>query len=177
MPGAEPKGLVEVYTGNGKGKTSAAMGAALRAMGHGQRVHIVYFMKGGYPYGEQTAMAQLPNVTFSRFGGPNFVDPKNVTEDERREAKKALLAAREAVLSGDYDLVILDEVNVAVAWKLLELDEVINLIDERPEKVELILTGRYADPKLVKLADLVTEMLDIKHPYTSGVVARRGIDY
>lgn len=177
MPGEEPKGLVEVYTGNGKGKTSAAMGVALRAIGHGQRVHIVYFMKGSYPYGEQSAMSKLPNITFSRFGHQSFVDPKNVTPGEKEEAQKALLAAREAVLSGDYDLVILDEVNVAIAWKLLELDDVVDLINKKPEKVELILTGRYADAKLVKLADLVTEMLDIKHPYDSGVAARRGIDY
>jgi len=177
MSGLEPEGLVEVYTGNGKGKTSAAMGMALRATGHGQRVRIICFMKGNYPSGEQTAMAQLPNVTFSKYGHQNFVDPKNVTLGEKEEARKALLAAQDAILSGDYDLVILDEVNVAIAWKLLELDDMVDLINKKPEKVELILTGRYADAKLVKLADLVTEMLDIKHPYDIGVTARRGIDY
>lgn len=171
------KGLVEVYTGNGKGKTSAAMGVVLRAVGHGLRAHIVFFMKGDYPYGERSAIAHLPNVTFARFGHLSFVDPKNVKEEEKEEARKALVAARDAMLSGNYDLVVLDEVNVAVAWKLVKLDDVVDLIKKKPERVELILTGRYADAKLIELADLVTEMVEIKHPFHKGVMARPGIDY
>lgn len=170
-------GLVEIFTGDGKGKTSAALGIVLRALGHGLRVHIVYFMKGHYPYGEQETLSRLPGVSFSRFGQLSFVDPENVKEEEKEQAEQALLAAREAMLSGDYDLVILDEVNLAAAWKLVEVDKVIELIKEKPERVELILTGRHADARLVEVADLVTEMVEVKHPYKRGVLSRKGIDY
>ncbi|MFC1978520.1 cob(I)yrinic acid a,c-diamide adenosyltransferase [Chloroflexota bacterium] len=169
--------MVLVFTGNGKGKTSAAMGVALRALGHGKRVHIVYFMKGDSPNGEQLAMSNISNVTFSRFGLQKYVDPSNITPEDKEEASKSLSAARQAVPSGNYDLVILDEVNIAAAWKLLEIDEVIELIDNKPADVDLILTGRYADQKLIDRADLVTEMKEVKHPYASGTTAKKGIDY
>jgi len=171
------RGLVQVFTGNGKGKTSAALGAVLRALGHGLRAYIVFFMKGDYPYGEFRILSELPNVDTARFGFRTFCDPANVRPEEREQARQALAAAREAMLSGNYDLVVLDEVNVAVAWKLVELDEMIRLLKDKPPDVELILTGRYADTKLVQLADLVTEMLKIKHPYDEGVAARRGVEY
>ncbi len=170
-------GLVEIFTGNGKGKTSAALGIVLRASGHGLRVHIVYFMKGNYPYGEQKVLPQIPNTSFKTFGQEEFVDPTNVKPEEREQARQALKEAQRAVLSGEYDLVVLDEVNVAVAWKLVDIDEVIELIKKKPENVELILTGRYADEKLIELADLVTEMTEVKHPYQKGVTSRSGIDY
>lgn len=171
------RGLVEVFTGGGKGKTSAALGMALRALGHGLCVHIVFFMKGDFPYGEQKILSELPGVTFGRFGFRDFVDPNNVKPEEKAEARKALGAARKAMLSLKYDVVILDEVNVAIAWKLINLDDVIKLINDKPEKVELILTGRYADPKLIELADLVTDMVKIKHPYDKGILSRKGIEY
>jgi len=171
------RGLVEVFTGDGKGKTSAALGVALRALGHDLKIFIVFFMKGSFPCGEQKTLSQLPNVTFVRFGPETFVDPNNVTKADKKEAKKALNAARKAILSNDYDIVILDEVNVAAAWKLIDIDEVIKLIREKPKKVELILTGRYADDKLIDLADLVTDMTKVKHPYDKGISARKGIDY
>jgi cob(I)alamin adenosyltransferase len=170
-------GLVEIFTGNGKGKTSAALGVVLRASGYGLRVHIVYFMKGNYPYGEQKVLPQLPNISFETFGQEEFVDPANVKPEEREQARQALKEAHRAVLSGEYDIVVLDEVNVAVAWKLIDLEEVIELIEKKPESVELILTGRYADEKLIELADLVTEMTEVKHPYQKGIPSRRGIDY
>jgi len=168
---------VKIFTGDGKGKTSAALGVTLRALGQGLKVFIVFFMKGSFPYGEQKALSQLPNVTFARFGQETFVDPSNVTEADKEEAKKALDAARKAILSKDYDIVILDEINVSVAWKLIDINEVIKLIQEKPEGVELILTGRYADEKLIDLADLVTNMTKVKHPYDKGILARKGIDY
>ena len=171
------KGLVEVFTGMGKGKTSAALGIALRAAGHGLRVHIVYFMKGDTRYGEQQAFGRLGTVTYSRFGQATFVDPARVREEEKAEARRALAAGREAMLSGRYDIVILDEVNVASAWGLVNVEEVVALIKERPANVELILTGRYADPRIIAAADLVTEMVELKHPYSSGTPARQGIDY
>jgi len=171
------QGLVEIFTGDGKGKTTAALGVALRALGDNLRVHIIYFMKGNYPYREQQALAQLPNISFSTFGQDYFVDSANVKPEEKEEARRGLEKAREAIHSGNYDMVILDEINVAVGWKLLEVDEVLDLIKNKPKKVELILTGRYADPKLIESADLVTEMVKIKHPYDKGVKARGGIDY
>jgi len=171
------KGLVEIFTGSGKGKTSAALGVVLRALGHGLRVHIVFFMKGGYPYSERNTLDQLPNVSFRSFGHEHFVDPHNVKEEEKEQAREALQAAREAIASGGFDLVVLDEVNIAVAWNLLEVEDVLKLIDEKPQNVELILTGRHADQRLIERADLVTEMVEIKHPFEKGIKARRGFDY
>ncbi len=171
------KGLVQVFTGEGKGKTTAALGTVIRALGHGLRVFIVVFMKGDYPYGEWEVLSRLSNVSVAKFGTMDFTDPENVKPEEKEQAKLALLAAREAVLSGNYDLVVLDEVNIAVAWKLIELDEVLKLIRDKPQNVELILTGRYADEKIVETANLVTEMRSIKHPYGEGTMARKGIEY
>jgi cob(I)alamin adenosyltransferase len=169
--------LVQIFTGDGKGKTTAAIGAVIRALGHGLRVYVAFFMKGDYPYGERSILSQLPNVTIANFGSRGFIDPANIKPEEKEQAKRALAAAREAMLSGSYDLVVLDEVNLAAAWNLVELDEVLKLIEDKPPGVELILTGRRADSKLVKAADLVTEMLKIKHPYDEGVAAREGIEY
>jgi len=171
------KGLVEVFTGNGKGKTSAAMGVVLRALGHDLKICIIFFMKGKFPYGEQKTLAKFPNVDFTVFGSLDFVDPRNVREEDKKEARKALQAGREAMLSGKYDLVVFDEVNVAAAWGLIQVEDIIKLMEDKPEHVELILTGRYADPGIVKRADLVTEMVAIKHPFDEGVKARAGLDY
>jgi len=171
------KGLVQVYTGEGKGKTTAAIGTVLRALGNDLKVCVIAFMKAGYPSGEWNILSGLPNVTVSRFGSGPLVDPANVTPKDREEASKALEAARQAILGGEYDLVVLDEVNVAVAWQLIELNEVVRLIEHRPPNVELVLTGRGADKEIVKMADIVTEMLNIKHPYNEGIPARRGIEY
>jgi cob(I)alamin adenosyltransferase len=134
-------------------------------------------MKGDFPYGEQNVLSGLSNCTVERFGFRDFTDPGNVKPEEKKEARKALEAARKAMLSLKYDVVILDEVNVAIAWKLIDVDDVVKLIHDKPEDVELVLTGRYADPKLVKLADLVTDMVKVKHPYDRGILSRKGIDY
>ena len=171
------RGLVQIFTGDGKGKTTAAIGAVIRALGHGLRVYVAFFMKGDYPYGERSILSQLPNVTIASFGSRGFIDPANIKPEEKEQAKRALAAAREAMLSGSYDLVVLDEVNLAAAWNLVELDDVLKLIEDKPPGIELILTGRRADSKLVKAADLVTEMLKIKHPYDEGVAAREGVEY
>jgi len=171
------KGLVQVFTGQGRGKTSAAIGTVVRALGNGLRVFIVAFMKAGRPSGEWVTLSRLDNVQVVRFGSPHFVDPARVTPEDREQAVQALKAAREAMLSGDYDLVVLDEVNVAVEWKLVSVEEILRLIEDRPANVELILTGRGADKEIIRAADLVTEMLNIKHPYEDGTAARRGIEY
>ena len=170
-------GLVELFTGNGKGKTTAALGIALRALGHGLRVHIVFFMKGEFPYGEQTSLACLPGLSFERFGSLEFVDPLHVKDEEKAQARLALEASRRAVRSGQYDVVVLDEVLVASAWGLAPVEEVVQLVKEKPERLDLVLTGRYADERLVELADLVTEMKEVKHPFHKGVLSRQGIDY
>jgi len=171
------KGLVQLFTGNGKGKTSAAVGTVIRALGHGLRVYIVYFMKGDYPSGERRILSKLSNVKMVSFGQKGFIDPANIKPEEKEQARLALAAARDAMLSGNYDLIVLDEINIAVAWKLIELDEVVKLIRDKPPNVELILTGRQADARLIKLADLVTEMVKVKHPYDKGIKTRKGIDY
>jgi len=171
------KGLVQVFTGNGKGKTTAALGAVLRAAGHGLKIYIVFFMKGDYDRGEFKALARFPNVEVSRSGFRKFVDPARITPEEKEQAGLALAAARQAITSGDYYLVVLDELNVAISYGLVALEEVIQLIREKPPHVELIITGRQADARLVEMADLVTEMVKVKHPYDRGIKARKGIEY
>lgn len=170
-------GLVQVFTGEGRGKTSAALGTAIRSLGNGLRVCIVAFMKAGRSSGEWNVFDGLANVSVSRYGTDRFVDPDNPRPADKEQAVAALAAGREALLSGDYDLVILDEINVAAAWHLIDIKDVIALVEDKPESVELILTGRHADKEIVRRADLVTEMLNIKHPYDQGTSARKGIDY
>jgi cob(I)alamin adenosyltransferase len=170
-------GLVYVFTGDGKGKTSAALGIAIRAAGHGLQTHITFFMKGEYPYGEQKTLGLLPNISVARFGSLEFVDPANVKPEEKEQARLALENARIAVQSGKFDLVILDEVNVAAAWKLIDVKDVLRFIKEKPERVELILTGRYAHEDIIACADLVTEMREVKHPHKKGMPSRKGIDF
>jgi len=169
--------LVQVFTGNGKGKTTAALGTILRASGHGLRIFIVFFMKGDYNYGEYRTLSKLPNVDTASFGFRSLTDPANVKPEEIEQAELALAAAREAILSGNYDVVVLDEVNVALGFNLIQLDKVVKLIKDKPPDVELILTGRYADNKLIEMADLVTDMVKVKHPFDKGIKARKGIEY
>ena len=170
-------GLVQVFTGNGKGKTTAALGTVLRAAGHGLKIYIVFFMKGDYARGEFKALKMFPNVEVSRSGFRKFVNPAGITPEEKEQAARALAAAREAVTGGRHDLVVLDELNVAVAYNLVGLDEVLQLVRDKPPGVELIITGRHADDRLVEMADLVTEMVKVKHPYDKGIKARKGIEY
>ena len=177
MTEKDGEGLVQVFTGNGKGKTTAALGTILRTLGHGRKVYIVFFMKGDYPYGEFSTLSKLPNVDLASFGFRRFTDPENIKPEEIEQAKLALAAAREAMLSGNYDLVILDEVNVALFYKLIKVEEVIELIADKPSNVELILTGRHADARIIEMANLVTEMVKVKHPYDNGIRARKGIEY
>jgi cob(I)alamin adenosyltransferase len=135
-------------------------------------------MKGeSFVHGEVNMLAKMPNVTMSRFGQNGWVDKSNVKPEHKERAMLALASAKEAIFNGRYDLVVLDEISIAIDFKLIELDEVIELVNNKPSNVELILTGRNIDNRLVNMADLVTEMLMIKHPYTKGIKARRGIDY
>jgi len=171
------KGLIQVYTGNGKGKTTAAFGQALRAVGQGFRVCVIQFMKGR-KYGEFLAAERfLPNLTVRISGLDSFVMRDNPAPLDIELAKHGLALAREALASGDYEMVILDEINVAVDFKLIPVADVIDLIQTRPPVVDLILTGRYAPPEIIALADTVSEIREIKHHYNAGIKDRAGIEY
>ncbi len=170
-------GLVHVITGNGKGKTSAAFGMGLRAVGHGLRVYAAQFMKGDERYGEFLSVQYLPNFKLERFGAGGLIDMHDPAEADKTEAARGIAAARNAMLSGDYDVIILDEVNVVVAWKLAPLEDLLGLVSEKPASVELVMTGRYAPLALMERADYVTMLGQKKHPYMKGIVARQGIDY
>jgi cob(I)alamin adenosyltransferase len=171
-------GSVIIFTGDGKGKTTAAIGSAVRAVGLGFQVFIVFFMKKDrFERGEVKALSQLANVTLASFGRDAWVDRNNILREDRKQAGLALTAAREAITSGKYDLVILDEVTVAANYELVEVDELVELIEGRSQKVALILTGRYADARLIQIADTVTEMLMIKHPFATGTKGNQGIDF
>jgi cob(I)alamin adenosyltransferase len=170
-------GYVQVYTGNGKGKTTAALGLAFRAAGRGLRTYIAQFLKG-QPTGELEAAKKLaPLVRIEQFGREGFITVKEGPDDEDiSRARAGLARALEAMLSGEYRIVVLDEVNPAVHFGLLPEAEVLDLIDRRPAPVELVLTGRYAPASFIDRADLVTEMTGIKHYFDKGVKAREGIE-
>ena len=171
------QGLVQVYTGKGKGKTTAALGLSLRAAGHGFKVLVVQFLKGGIAYGELRSAKRLsPYLKIIPTGRECFVDKKNPHPIDRRCARQGWALARESVMSRKYRLVILDEVNVAVDYGLVPLEGLLDLMKHKPPDVELILTGRSAKPEVIRQADLVTEMKEVKHYYRKGVESRIGIE-
>ncbi len=168
-------GLVQVYTGDGKGKTTAALGLALRASGHGLRVGFLQFVKGYARCGEHRFVEKYPAFAIVQ---PNTRSAFRQSGDEQRQAAaQALALAREALVSGAYDLLILDEVLTARQMALLTTADVLSLIAEKPPGLELVLTGRGAPPEVIAAADLVTEMVPHKHPFQRGIKARRGIEY
>jgi cob(I)alamin adenosyltransferase len=169
--------MIQVYTGEGKGKTTAALGLAFRAVGHGLKVVMIQFMKGTELTGELMAAEKLaPLLTIKPMGRAGFIDKNNPDIEDKTLALKALDYAREVMLKQPIDLLILDEINVAVAFGLLPVESVVDLLNLKSDSLELILTGRYADPKIVEKADLVTEMINIKHYFAQGVPAREGIE-
>jgi cob(I)alamin adenosyltransferase len=170
------EGLIHVYTGDGKGKTTAAIGLGVRAIGEGLKVYMIQFMKGRH-YSELDALEHVSNFTVVQFGRDEFVSKKKPELIDIDLARKGLVHAREIIKKGGYDVVILDEINVAVDFKLISVHDVVKLLEEKPEKMELVLTGRYASPEIIKRADLVSEILEIKHPYQKGVKSRKGIDW
>lgn len=177
---ASRRGLVIVYTGNGKGKTTAALGMALRAVGHGMRVVMVQFIKGSWHYGEMdSAMRLRPEfnlITVGR-GFVGIMDDDLPREVHVVAAREALKVSRELLLSNMYDIVILDEVNYAVKLGLISVEDVLDLIKVRPYSTTLVLTGNYADERVIDMADLVTEMREIKHPFKKGIRALKGVDF
>ena len=178
--GAETrKGLILINTGPGKGKTTAAMGTALRAVGNGMRVLMLQFLKGSWHYGELDAVKAFGENFVMRQMGRGFVkiggaetDPEDI-----RLVEEAWAEARTAILSGEWDLVVLDEINYAISYGMLDPAQVAETLKEKPEMVHVILTGRNAHPLLVEVADTVTEMRQVKHAYEKGVLAQKGIEY
>jgi cob(I)alamin adenosyltransferase len=171
------KGLVMVITGNGKGKTTSAFGQALRAVGQGLRVCMIQFMKGRV-YGEVLAVRKyLPDMTFYQYGLDSFVMRDNPASIDMELAEEGFAKAKEVIQSGDFDMVILDEINVVADFSLVPEDEVIELIKNKPPELDLILTGRYASQSIQDLADLVSEVREIKHHYNAGIKDRAGIEY
>ena len=176
--GTEPrKGLVQVYTGDGKGKTTAALGQALRAVGHHQKVCVIQFLKGDVRYGELRAADLLSGLTIIQCGKEGHVDPQSPDPVDAELAQGGIRQAAAIARSGAYDLVILDEINVAMKFGLVTVQQVLDLIECKSERTELVLTGRWAPPDIIERADLVSEIQELKHPYRNGVLARKGVEY
>jgi cob(I)alamin adenosyltransferase len=172
------KGLIQVYTGNGKGKTTASLGLALRAVGHGLKVLVIQFMKADINYGELKSTQQLsPHLAIKRMGRDTFVSKSNPDPEDIQRAGEGFALAKKAFQNKEYDIVILDEINMAVDYGLVPLADLLELIDSKPGTIELVLTGRNAKPEIMEKADLVTEMVDRKHYYDKGVPARKGIEF
>ena len=173
-------GLTIVYTGKGKGKTTAALGIALRATGYKKKICMIQFIKGSWHYGEMESSKRLePEFEMVAIGKGfvGIIDDKSPKEDHQEIAKEAIRISNEKIQSGKYDIVILDEINYAVNLNLISLDDVLDLIKSKPENVDLVLTGNYAKEEVVEAADLVTEMKEIKHPFQKGIKAKEGIDF
>lgn len=169
-------GFVTVITGNGKGKSTAGFGMALRASGWGKKVLIAQFLKKGN-YGELRSLKKLPLVDVKQFGKKKLTDLAKPDEADKALARKGLAWVAKAIETGRYDLAILDEINLVIRYRLINKDSVIGLIKNRPKDLDLVLTGRQADPEIIKQADLVSQVKNIKHPYSKGVSARKGFEY
>jgi cob(I)alamin adenosyltransferase len=175
------RGLVLVNTGTGKGKTTAALGTALRAAGHGKKVLILQFIKGSWKTGELKIMKRLkPEIDMIQLG-KGFIDIEDgrlkITRKDRDNAVRSFRLAREKIISGCYDLVILDELINLIAYGMIDTEEVIKLIEDRPVGMDLVLTGRGAPDELINIADTVTDMQEVKHAYSKGIKAKKGIEY
>jgi len=173
-------GFVIVYTGKGKGKTTAALGMALRAVGHDYKTCMIQFIKGSWHYGEMTSSKRLEpefELTAVGKGFVGILDDKDPRDAHQKIAQEAIEISKEKILSEKYDIVILDEVNYAVNLGLIKIGQILDLIKIKPPKLTLVLTGNYAKQEVIDLADLVTEMKEIKHPFQRGIRARKGIDF
>jgi len=171
----DKQGYIHIYTGDGKGKTTAAIGLAIRAAGYGMKTYIGQFMKGQH-YGELTALRDHPCITIEQYGDVDCVHREEITQKHIDQAQQGLKQARKAMHSQQYDIIILDEINVAVWFDLITIEDVLELLNERPKNVEFILTGRRAPEAFLEMADLVSDVKEIKHYYNQGVKARTGIE-
>ena len=173
-------GFVIVYTGKGKGKTTAALGMALRAVGYNYKVCMIQFIKGSWHYGEMTSSKRLDpefELTAAGKGFVGIIDDKSPREEHEKIARNALQLSKEKIGSEKYDIIILDEINYAINLGLIKVDDVLDLIKNKPQRLNLVLTGNYAKKKIIEIADLVTEMKEIKHPFKFGIKAKKGIDF
>jgi cob(I)alamin adenosyltransferase len=178
MSEANRKGLIIVHTGPGKGKTTAALGLAFRAVGSGLRVLMVQFIKGSWHYGELDAAQAFGDRFVIRPMGRGFVKlGGEINPEDKRAAEEAWAFAREKISSGEYDMIVLDEINYAISYGLIEPGGVVAALQQKPEGAHVVLTGRNAHPDILAAADLVTEMREVKHPYQKGIEAQRGIEY
>ena len=174
------RGLVIVYTGKGKGKTTSALGIVLRAVGYGKKIGMIQFIKGSWHYGEMDSSKRLEPEFEMIAVGKGFVgilDDKSTKEEHEIVANEALKISKEKINSRKYDIVILDEINYAINLDLIKLEDVLSLIKSKPENLDLVLTGNHAKQELIEIADLVTEMKEIKHPFQKGIRAKKGIDF
>uniref|UniRef100_A0A7C4XDH1 Cob(I)yrinic acid a,c-diamide adenosyltransferase n=1 Tax=candidate division WOR-3 bacterium TaxID=2052148 RepID=A0A7C4XDH1_UNCW3 len=169
--------MIQIYTGDGKGKTTAALGLALRAVGHGKKVIMLQFMKGEINYGELKSAKLLKNFRIEQYGRPDFVDKDHPAKIDIELARKGFERAKEVLREKKYDIVILDELNVAVDYGLIPVNEVIELFKKVPRRIELIITGRYMPEEFKEYGDLISEVIEVKHYFQKGVKARKGIEY
>ena len=171
------KGLIIVYTGNGKGKTTAALGQAIRAAGHGMKSCFIQFIKGSWHYGELNAVKHFEDTIDLHVSGKGFTWKSDNLEEDRAIAQQGWQLAQAAIHSGKYDLVFLDELTYLISYKFIDLQDVIKTLSEKPAYLHVVITGRKAPPELIEMADLVTEMKVVRHPLKVGVKAQKGVEF
>lgn len=181
-PSWEQHGYIQIYTGNGKGKTTASLGLAMRALGRDWKVLIIMFTKGGSDYGELTSFRKLSskiknNLTIEQAGLDRIIYASNKNGDDETEIKRGWKIAKKAIQNNEYQLIILDEINIAIDLKILDIDDVIGVLKNKPRNMEIVLTGRNAHPKAIEIAHLVSEIEPIKHYWDVGIAARKGIEF
>lgn len=181
-PNWEQHGYIQIYTGNGKGKTTASLGLAMRALGRNWKVLIVMFTKGGDNYGELASFRKLSpkikdNLTIEQAGLDRIVYAHNMCNDDEKEIKRGWKIAKKAIQNDEYQLIILDEINIAIDLKILDIDKVIEVLKNKPRNMEIVLTGRNAHPKAIEIAHLVSKIQPVKHYWDTGIEARKGIEY
>ena len=181
-PTWEQRGYIQVYTGNGKGKTTASLGLAMRALGRNWKVLLIMFTKGGDDYGELNSFRNLSpeiqnNLTIEQAGMNRIVYAHNKCEDDEKEILRGWQIAKKAILNDEYQLIILDEINIAIDMKFIDINEVVDVLKNKPKSMEIVLTGRNAHPKLIEVAHLVSKIEPVKHYWDLGIVARKGIEF
>lgn len=175
-------GYIQIYTGNGKGKTTASLGLAMRALGRNWKVLVIMFTKGGDNYGELTSFKNLSqeisnNLTIEQAGLDRVIYAHNKCEDDEKEIKRGWEVAKKAIQNNEYQLIILDEINIAIDLKILDIDEVVEVLKNKPKSMEIVLTGRNAHPKAIEIAHLVSKIVPVKHYWDTGITARKGIEF
>ena len=181
-PSWEQRGYIQIYTGNGKGKTTASLGLAMRALGRNWKVLMIMFTKGGDNYGELNSFRTLSpeiqtNLTIEQAGLDRIVYCHNKCDEDEKEIKRGWAIAKKAIENNEYQLIILDEINIALDMKFLDIDEVVEVLKNKPKAMEIVLTGRNAHPKVIEIAHLVSKIEPVKHYWDTGIVARKGIEF